>query len=207
MTWRLAEVAWLRGRRDGTADPVADDAALAGRLRGRDEAALAEVYDRHAGAVYGVLVRLLGEAGAADTLQDVFLGLWDRPERYDPARAGLRAYLLVVARSRALDRLRAERGHLPLVDEDGEALALPDAQPGPGERAERAGQGERVRAGLAHLSAAHRETVSRAFLQGQSREEIAGAMGVPVGTVKSRLHAALTHLRRVLGEEAGTWLD
>ncbi len=183
------------------------DAALAARLRGRDEEALAEVYDRHAGAVYGVLVRLLGEAGAADTLQDVFLTLWERPERYDPARAGLRAYLLVLARSRALDRLRAERAHLPLVDEAGETLPLPDPRPGPGERAEAERRGERVRAGLAHLSAAHRETVSRAFLGGQSREEIAQGMGVPVGTVKSRLKYALDHLRRVLGEEASTWLD
>lgn len=207
MTWRLAEFTWAGGRREVSADPAPDDRTLAARLRGRDEAALAEVYDRHAGAVYGVLVRLLGEAGAADTSQDVFLTLWDRPERYDPSRAGLRVYLLVLARSRALDRLRAERGHLPLVDEAGETLDLPDPRPGPGERAEALRQGERVRAGLTHLSPPHRETVSRAFLQGQSREEIAGEMGVPVGTVKSRLKYALEHLRRVLGEEAGTWLD
>lgn len=136
VTWLSAELAWARGRRSVGADPVPDDGTLAARLRGRDEEALAELYDRHAGAVHGVLVRLLGAAGAADTLQEVFLTLWNHPERYDPARAGLRAYLLVLARSRALDRLRAERAHLPLVDEAGETLPLPDPRPGPGERAE-----------------------------------------------------------------------
>lgn len=85
------------------------DVALAARLVRRDEAALAEIYDAHAAAVFGVLVRLLDHATAQEVLQDVFVRLWDRPEAFDPARAGLRAYLLVMARSRALDRLRGAR--------------------------------------------------------------------------------------------------
>lgn len=183
------------------------DAALALRLRQRDETALSEVYDLHAAAAFGVLSRLLGDAAAQEVLQDVFLRLWERPERYDPARAGLGTFVLVMARSRALDRLRATRATLPLFTEEGAELPLPDGGPGPVTRSEDAQRRERVRAALGQLSAAHRETVERAFLAGESREEIGSAMNVPVGTVKSRLSYALKHLRRVLGEEVGAWLE
>ncbi|MVN88438.1 sigma-70 family RNA polymerase sigma factor [Deinococcus sp. HMF7620] len=180
---------------------------LAARLRRRDERALAEAYDLHAAAVYGVLTRLLDTASAQEILQDVFVRLWERPEAYDPARAGLRSYLLVVARSRALDRLRATKVTAPLYTEDGAEWPLPDEQPGPAQRSENEARHRRVRQALGGLSPAHRETVERAYLRGETREDIAAGMGVPVGTVKSRLSHALGHLRRLLGEEARSWLD
>lgn len=183
------------------------DAALAARLVRRDEAALAEAYDTHAGAVFGLLSRLLDHATAQEVLQDVFLRLWERPAAFDPARAGLRAYLLVMARSRALDRLRAARTTVPLHSEDGVDLPLPDGRPGPAQLSEDGARRDRLRAALAGLSDTHRETVERAYLRGQSREEIAQAMGVPVGTVKSRLSYALKHLKIHLGQEGGAWLD
>ncbi|WP_034418013.1 sigma-70 family RNA polymerase sigma factor [Deinococcus frigens] len=198
------------------------DARLALRLRQREEAALSEVYDQHSGAVYGVLNRLLGDAAAQEALQDVFVRLWERPESYDPARAGLKTFLLVMARSRALDRLRATKATLPLFTEDGAELPFPDTGPGPVGHSEDAQRREQIRAALSQLSAAHRETVERAFLVGESREEISGAMKVPVGTVKSRLSYALKHLRAVLekagqenagpenaglGKEVETWLE
>ncbi len=188
------------------------DGRLALRLRQRDEAALSEVYDQHSGVVFGVLSRLLGDAAAQEVLQDVFLRLWERPESYDPARAGLKTFLLVMARSRALDRLRATKASLPLFTEEGAELPLPDSGPGPVARSEDAQRREQIRAALSQLSAAHRETVERAYLAGESREEISGAMNVPVGTVKSRLNYALKHLRVVLqkaglGKEVETWLE
>lgn len=183
------------------------DAALAARLVRRDEAALAEIYDAHAAAVFGVLVRLLDHATAQEVLQDVFVRLWDRPEAFDPARAGLRAYLLVMARSRALDRLRGARVTVPLHGEDGVTLPLPDGRPSLTRLSEDRARRDRVHAALSGLSGAHRETVERAYLRGESREEIARAMDVPVGTVKSRLSYALKHLKRHLGEEGGAWLD
>lgn len=192
------------------ADARTDDAGLAARLHRQDEAALAEVYDAHAAAVHGVLTRLLGEASAQEVTQDVFLTLWRRPGAFDPGRASLRVYLLVLARSRGLDHLRARKATLALHDEDGADLPLPDARQSPTQRAEESSRRARLRAALAELSAPHRETVTRAFLQGQTREEIAAEMGVPVGTVKSRLNAALGHLRRVLAlapEEVRTWLE
>lgn len=183
------------------------DAALADRLVRRDEAALAEIYDAHAAAVFGVLVHLLDHATAQEVHQDVFVRLWDRPEAFDPARAGLRAYLLVMARSRALDRLRGARVTVPLHGEDGVTLPLPDGRPSLARLSEDRARRDCVHAALSGLSGAHRETVERAYLRGESREEIARAMDVPVGTVKSRLSYALKHLKRHLGEEGGAWLD
>ncbi|WP_309570098.1 sigma-70 family RNA polymerase sigma factor [Deinococcus sp.] len=185
----------------------ADDAAVVARLRQRDETALSEVYDAHAGAVYGVLTRMLDVSTAQEVTQDVFLRLWEKPGAFDPTRAGLRAFLLVMARSRGLDRLRATRATTSLYADDGAELPLPDARPGPVHGAESTQRRERIRTALHELSPAHRESVERAFLRGQTREEIAQDMDVPVGTVKSRLNYALKHLKRVLGEEVGAWLD
>ena len=177
------------------------------RLVARDEAALAEVYGAHSGAVYGVLLGLLDQASAQELLQDVFLKLWGEPQAFDPGRGSLRVFLLVMARSRALDRLRQRKTLLPLFDEEGQELPLPDERPGAVQFSEQATQREVLRRALAGLSDSHQETVRRAFLHGESREEIALSMQVPVGTVKSRLSYALKYLRAALGEEGMAWLD
>ncbi|GHF39490.1 RNA polymerase sigma-70 factor (ECF subfamily) [Deinococcus metalli] len=203
----MADARMLSGPSSGERAAALDDAAVVARLRRRDETALAEVYDAHAGAVYGVLLRMLDDGSAQEVTQDVFLKLWDKPAAFDASRGSLRAFLLVMARSRGLDRLRATRTTVPLYAEDGAELPLPDSRPGPDHHSETAQRRERIRAALAELSGPHRETVERAFLRGQTREEIAAQMAVPVGTVKSRVSYALKHLKRVLGEEVGAWLD
>src|SRR5256885_11714929 len=84
-----------------------DEAALIGRLRTGDETAMADLYDRYSGIVYGVALRVLGETTAAeDVLQEVFLQLWRNPVAFDPERGRLPAWLAVIARNRAIDHLR-----------------------------------------------------------------------------------------------------
>lgn len=183
------------------------DVALVARLCQRDELALAQVYDLHAPFVYGLLLRMLDHASAQEITQDVFMRLWERPQAFDPARASLRGYLLVTARSRGLDRLRAQRHTQPLFTEEGAELPLPDRRAGPVQRSEDTQRQQRIGKALAALSADHREAVKRAFLHGQTREEIALALGIPVGTVKSRISYALKHLKKELGEEVSEWLD
>lgn len=174
------------------------DADLVARLGRHEEVALSELYDRHAPTAYGLALRVLGEEHAAqEVVQDVFLALWERPGRYDPARAEVRAFVLVMVRSRALDRLRREKPTLALYDEEGQEYPLEDERENVPARAEQAALAAHVSAALAGLSAAHRETVERAFFRDESREEIALAMHVPVGTVKSRLKYALDKLRGV----------
>jgi RNA polymerase sigma-70 factor, ECF subfamily len=198
-----------RGKVKGVVHPaeVPPDVQLTLRLVARDESALAEAYDLHSGAVYGLLLRLLGQASAQEVLQDVFLRLWEAPERYDPARAALRSFLLVMARSRALDRLRQERGEWRLYDEEGQDFPLADEHQDPFAQAASAQRRERLDQAMSQLSEAQRETVRRAFLLGESREETAQQMGVPVGTVKSRLNSALAQLKRVLGTQLAASLD
>lgn len=185
------------------------DAELVARLLRRDEVALGELYDRHSGAMYGLALRLLSDADAAqEVVQDAFLNLWERPGRFDAGRAELRAYFLVVVRSRSLDRLRREKAHLPLMNDEGDEFPLPDERVNLQGAAEQAALSVQVRAALLGLSAAHRETVERAYFGDQSREEIARSMGVPVGTVKSRLKYALEKLKGALGGRGAVgWED
>lgn len=185
----------------------ATDAGLAIRLLHHDESALAEVYDLYAGVVFGVLSRMVNHAMAQEVTQDVFLRLWEKPEAYDPKRAGLKAYLLVMARSRGLDVLRAQKQTVALYTEEGAELPLSDQRHGPQSESEAVQRREHIQKALAELSEHHREVVERAYLQGHTRMEIAEATGVPIGTVKSRLSYALKHLKRVLGEEVSVWLD
>lgn len=190
--------------------PAPADAQLKQRLLMRDDSSLSKIYDEHSGAVFGVLCRFLDHASAEEVLQDIFVRLWEKPEAFDPQRASLRAYLLVVARSRALDQLRKQRKQkltLPLYTEEEQEWPLPDPHQNPSQQSEERQQREFMANVLQQLSATHRETVERAYLQGQSRSEIAQAMNTPVGTVKSRLSYALKYLKQALGKEAHTWLE
>jgi RNA polymerase sigma-70 factor (ECF subfamily) len=165
------------------------DALLAG-----DEAAVRALYARFGRPVYTMGLRLLGTREAAEELtQDVFLTAWRKAARFDPSRGRLSTWLMTIAHNLAVDRLRRETGvsrpHLVLVDE------VPDA---PGARDEEAIVMERdaaVRA-LATLSDAERRLLARAYFRGMTAREIAETDGIPLGTVKTRLRAALIKVRK-----------
>lgn len=176
------------------------DAELVARLATRDEAALAELYDRYSSVAYGLALRVCRSPGRAEeVVQDAFMKLWRHPRAYDPDRAALSTYLLTLVRNASIDALRRERPTQPLEDEEGHPLPLAAAGAGPLERAELEQLGSRVRVAMDRLSEAHRRTVELAYFAGASREEIALEMSVPVGTVKSRLKYALDKLRPLLG--------
>jgi RNA polymerase sigma-70 factor, ECF subfamily len=167
------------------------DATLVMRIRARDEAALAAIYDRYAGLVHGVALRILQERTAAeDVLQDVFLRLWRRPEAFDSARGALAPWLAVIARNRALDHLR----QLPPAGDFEQVVA---SVPGEvGTTAEAAATLSKVREVLATIPAEQREALEMAFFDGLSHSEIANKTGVPLGTIKGRIRAAVAALRR-----------
>jgi RNA polymerase sigma-70 factor, ECF subfamily len=165
------------------------DALLAG-----DEAAVRALYARFGRPVYTMGLRLLGTREAAEELtQDVFLTAWRKAARFDPSRGRLSTWLMTIAHNLAVDRLRRETGvtrpHLVLVDE------VPDM---PGARDEEALVMERdaaVRA-LSSLSDAERRLLARAYFRGMTAREIAETDGIPLGTVKTRLRAALIKVRK-----------
>jgi RNA polymerase sigma-70 factor (ECF subfamily) len=173
---------------------VGDDLLVMSRMRAGDDTALAEVMDR-----YGPLVLALArsvtrsEAVAEDVLQEVFTNLWTRPERFDPERGSLRAYLGAMAHRRAVDsvrrserqRRREERADVlsPLVSVDeSDAMMTSDA----------------IIKAVAKLPDEQRQAVELAYWRGLTQEEIATTLGLPLGTAKSRLRLASAKLREWL---------
>jgi RNA polymerase sigma-70 factor (ECF subfamily) len=165
-----------------------------------DTRALTELYDRHAPMLVGVAYRLLGNrSDAEDLVHDVFVEAWGRARDFDARRGSVRRWLLVRLRSRAIDRIRSlETARRHRETEASERAAAPPANPewSPGD-------GERVRAALRALPEEQRTLVELAYFEGLSHAELALRAGVPIGTVKSRLFAAMEKLRRQLDAPRG----
>jgi RNA polymerase sigma factor (sigma-70 family) len=153
------------------------------------ETAFQSAFDEHQDAVYRFAWRMAGADAAEDIAQDVFLALLRHPERFDPARGTLRAFLLGVARNLALKRWRHEHRWDPLDDE---AFAAPAVDIARGETAEMIG------AAVRSLPPLQREALILAEYEELTLEEIARAVDAEVGTVKSRLHRARQNLKRML---------
>lgn len=175
------------------AESAASDLEALRRMADGDPQALAELYDRHASRLLALGVRILrSQREAEDLLHDVFLAAFQRAGDYVPERGSVRGWLLMHMRSRCLDRARSHgfsRGE-PLTEE-------PLQEPLPG--VERRIDAARVRGLLDDLPAAQREVLQLGYFEGLSFSEIAEVLGLPLGTVKSRVHAALGALRSELG--------
>ena len=189
----------------GGTDDAAGDQALLLRLHGRDEQALGELYDHHSAAAYGVALRVTGNAELAEeVVQDAFLTVWRRAETYQAERGTVRSWLLRVVHNRAIDVVRARDGR-PRVGErqpqartlDGLVLVAAD---NPEREVLRAIDGAVVRNALARLPRDQRQVVELAYFGGLAYPEVAAAVGVPLGTVKSRLRLALGRLRTLVGD-------
>jgi len=177
------------------------DSLLAARLAAGDDRALAEAFDRLGPAVYGVALRVLGERHAAqDVVQEVFVELWARPDRYDPAAGTLRAYLLVLARHRAVDALRSELRRIARQERHHRLSPAPE-QPPVCDEVMAAEAASAVRAAVRQLPEAQRRVVELAYFGGLSYREVARAAEIPEGTAKSRLRLALAKLETVLDRQ------
>jgi len=177
------------------------DAALVEQMTAGDESALAALYDRYSGVLYGLLLRILKDTHAAEeVLQDLFLQLWRTASRFDANRGSMTAWLMVIARNRAISRLR--RGHRPVVADDPEGFLLESA-PDPAnleDEASRRQLAARLRAAMANLPGEQREALELAYFEGMTQTEIAERTGAPLGTVKSRVRAALQSLKQHFDE-------
>ncbi|GAA4019120.1 sigma-70 family RNA polymerase sigma factor [Deinococcus rubellus] len=193
---------WTSDAAQAEVGPVPSDAELIARFAMRDEAALGELFDRYSAAAHGLALYILKEnAAAQEIVHDSFLKVWNKPQLFDPQRAAFSTFILTVVRHAAISRLRGVRFHLPLEDEEGLPLPLADEKVDLLGLSEQRQVAERVQAALLALKLPQRETVERAYYRGETREAIAEAMGVPVGTVKSRLKYALEKLRGVLSDQ------
>jgi RNA polymerase sigma-70 factor (ECF subfamily) len=197
----LAPIALPSARRSASINRVIaasspSDAQLVERVAARDAEAFAELYRRYVRAVLGLALRKLGDRGRAeDATQEAFTSIWRSAHRYDPARGAVASWLYTVARNAIVDGIR--RAPEPAT----EPPDLPTAEPGPPERAEAAWDAWRVHRALETLSPTEREVIELAYWSGLSQSEVAGFLGIPLGTVKTRTRAALGRLADVLEEE------
>jgi RNA polymerase sigma-70 factor (ECF subfamily) len=188
---------------------VQDDLALMSAIAAGDPSALRDLYDRHAGQVLALCLRILRDrAEAEEALGDVFLELWEKAERFRESRGAPLSYLMTVARSRAIDRLRRRQRTGVFVDSHPSLEAVaPAAQAaadaGPYLDLAASEQKAKIRRALAGLSAAERRAVELSFFDGLSHGEIAKTLQEPLGTVKSRIRQGLLRLRDALGDEYG----
>jgi RNA polymerase sigma-70 factor (ECF subfamily) len=184
-----------------------DEALVALVARG-DEPALAELYDRHGRVAYGLAFRVVrDERLAEDAVQDAFLSVWRTAAGFRAERGKASTWIFTLAHRRAVDTVRREerRRADPLRDEAHAALAdeRGSTEDAAWERFER----ERVLAALAQLPDQQREAIELAYYGGYSQSELAERLGVPLGTIKSRMFAGLARLRELLDDTApeGTW--
>ena len=186
----------------------ASDATLVVAIGRWHEDALAEAYRRHGGAAYALARRLLNDRELAEEiLQEVFLRLWNNPERFDPERGSLRAYLLAQTHGRAVDLLRSETSRRRREEREArESTSF-------GDDIEREvidlTVSEKVKEVVAGLPTDERQAIELAYFGGHTYRQVAVMLDAPEGTVKSRIRSGLRRLRTDLAE-AGvgvTWSD
>jgi RNA polymerase sigma-70 factor (ECF subfamily) len=194
-----------------------DEAGLVRAVANGSEDALAALYDRHAGGVHAVALRLTGDRGLTEeVVQETFLALWNRAELFDPAVASLGTWLRAIARNRAVDRLRAIGRRPALVSLPGErepsesgggferlgidptVIGGAGRDPDPVTAAEAASVREAIGAALATMPDVERTVIVLAYREGLTQQEIAQRLDWPLGTVKTRTRRALARLRELL---------
>jgi RNA polymerase sigma factor (sigma-70 family) len=169
------------------------------RLIAGEEGALNDIYDQFSSFVYGLALRVIGDARAAeDVSQDVFVTVWERPDAFDPDRGSLRTWLGTLAHRRAVDYVRREEARRRRAIKD---AARPESTPDVEEMAMALVTAERVRSALATLPDEQRRAIQLAYFGGKTYRQVAEVLGIPEGTAKSRLRLGLRRIANVLDTE------
>lgn len=176
------------------------DLDLMQRVAANQEAAVGQLYDRFGPLVYRMAIQAMPtRVEAEDAVQEVFVRLWRTAERFDPSRAALVTWVMLITRRHLVDKMRRTRARI-------KASSLEEMQPGDPRRPgagnlERREQYEALLARIETLPELQRTVVTRAYLGGQTLRQIGEELGTPLGTVKSALSRALVRLRERTGEE------
>ncbi|ULQ47909.1 sigma-70 family RNA polymerase sigma factor [Flagellatimonas centrodinii] len=164
----------------------------------RDVLAFRRLYEATSSHLFGLLVRMLRQRDwAEEALQDCYLKIWNRAESYAPDKGTPLAWMMTIARYRALDLLRARREHLSLDDDSGRPEPI-DLEPGPADDAETQEQLHRLEDCLTELPDEQRRSVLLAYYEGYTHSELASQLSSPLGTVKSWVRRGLSRLRECL---------
>ena len=172
-------------------------ARLVSKIAERDESALAQFYDESSRIVYGLALRMVRDAAAAEDITlEVFLQVWRSAGHYMSSRGSVTSWLAMLARSRSIDWLRSPQARFaqqsdPLDEADG----FRDFAPDPEHACVEAARSRAVQKGIVQLAPEQRQVIELAYFSGLSHSEIAGRLGQPLGTVKSRIRAGMSQLR------------
>ena len=173
--------------------------ALVDRLCRGDETALGDLYDRYAGFVHGLALRVLRDRGAAeDVTQDVFVAVWEHPHRFDASRGTLRGFLGTLTHRRAVDVVRREEARRR---RETRTSMEPRAHADLADAVLRGVVSERVHSAVALLPPAQREALELAYFHGRTYRQVADELGIPEGTAKSRLRLGLQRIAELLRPE------
>lgn len=191
----------------GESDQNLADLDTVARMAAGDESALATLYDRHATPVYSLALRITRRPeDAEDVTQQVFTQAWRTAARHDRARGAVAAWLLMMARSRAIDCLRRRDPARDGTADDSQLAAIPDPEPSVEYVVATRQQVEQVNMAMAALPDEQRRALELAYYEGLTQREIASRTSTPLGTVKTRVRTALMSLRIVItghGNRAG----
>ncbi|HZZ33754.1 MAG TPA: sigma-70 family RNA polymerase sigma factor [Phenylobacterium sp.] len=176
-----------------------DLAALMGRVAAGERAALRQLYDATSAKLFAVCLRILSDREESeDVLQEVYVAVWRRADRFDGSRASVMTWISTIARNRAIDRLRA-RGPMAYADQL-ENLDIPDGGVSAEALLVRAGEEGRLRECLSELDGRTEKVIRTAFFEGVTYEALARRMDAPLGTVKSWVRRGLARLKGCLSQ-------
>ena len=179
------------------------DREMIERIGRGDQSAFSALYDRLSRPLYSLALRMLGDAGdAQDALQDVFLQIWSHAATYNPEQSTVFSWTVLLTRSRVIDRLRARKRRLRIVDsatgdEDAD-VADASTMESAADTADKNDEAARVRSVLNNLPSEQREAIELAFFGDLTHHEIAARLGEPLGTIKARIRRGLLKLRERL---------
>lgn len=182
----------------------ADDQELIELVSQKNEAALSELYDRYSRLLFSVALHMVGDRATAEEITlDAFTQVWEKAERYNPDRASLSTWMVSIARYRAIDRLRRwdARPEKDSVNWTDVNFEISSHHHNPEASTEEKLLQERVQAALAELPVEQRQALALAYFKGMSHSQIANALELPLGTVKTRIRLAMEKLRRLLWKE------
>jgi RNA polymerase sigma-70 factor (ECF subfamily) len=185
-----------------TSDRAQTDLALLVRISRRDPSAVGELYDAHSRLLFSLILRIVRDEGEAeDVLQEVLLRIWEKADTYDPVLGTPTAWLVRIARNRAIDRVRTRLSQ-PVAVPSEEVPPLVVVDEGLDLSPERAAlQGERhqaIAAALRQIPGEQRVLIEQAFFQGYTQSELAARFNLPLGTVKTRIRTGMLAMRKHL---------
>ncbi len=185
-----------------TGEKSSDESLLLVQIAQKDETALAKLYDRYGGPSFGLAYKILGSVEEAEeVVLDVFSQIWQKAATYDPSRSRADTWLFMLTRSRAIDRLRVLQRTSRAAQACMEDAKIPTSDLAePMEDAMFKERSEQVKTALEKLPAEQRQAIELAYYEGLTCAAIASKLGIPTGTIKTRIRLGISKLRQALSE-------